>query len=533
MHTCIVSCCLHIAQPAQHHDDNIIMHTGANTALHHAVWWNAWLYSGSDSLWAGLIKELHCAVEDHYGPHYKHAERHAQAVHLVLEVVVIIAVVAGLQALWSPEEASRDSYNGSKTNQSSGNHTAAEVLGGELGGLLSLVVSAAAGIGSAGAILRTMWGYLHDTSHSSRVLETASSPTFRQKLGYMDLIKQELARIGKILEGDPEFPVPNLWHFLLPGLLPDDARDWMKKAWSDKRHHKCRLVIFVDDLDRCPPEKSVEVLEALQLLTEGTPFFIVLAIDPRIVVTAIESNNEGFYNRAGVNGLEYLDKIVQIPFSIPALVVEEKRQLLQGYLSPEEQVLEVRSLREVTHDLPSAWQLARREPRLQLVVEKLLHDQDEDGVRSWDQDHLLKETGYRRCVRIQPVCMCTWEPVDGVEFEAPCEHLPVLLTILAHTERCKRHHTGQSQSPDVQDLSSVQEHAAKFGLRGKFGKLRSGAHLDYATCKIKELIDEGIILPTASTWRSLANDPLQFSVLSRRNIDSEVRTSDIQRAGQR
>ena len=54
---------------------------------------------------------------------------------------------------------------------------------------------------------------------------------------------------------------------------------------------KCRLVIFVDDLDRCPPEKCVEVLQSLVLLTEGTPFVIFLAIDPRIVVTAIEVDN--------------------------------------------------------------------------------------------------------------------------------------------------------------------------------------------------------------------------------------------------
>ena len=42
----------------------------------------------------------------------------------------------------------------------------------------------------------------------------------------------------------------------------------------------------MDDLDRCPPDKSVEVLQALQLLTEGTPFIIYLAIDPRIVLVA-------------------------------------------------------------------------------------------------------------------------------------------------------------------------------------------------------------------------------------------------------
>eukprot|EP00964_Phaeocystis_antarctica_P082729 scaffold51947_cov63-Phaeocystis_antarctica.AAC.2 len=37
---------------------------------YHYVWWNAWLYSGSDNLWAGLIKALHEAIEQRYGAPY-------------------------------------------------------------------------------------------------------------------------------------------------------------------------------------------------------------------------------------------------------------------------------------------------------------------------------------------------------------------------------------------------------------------------------------------------------------------------------
>ena len=37
---------------------------------YHYIWWNAWLYSGSDNLWAGLIKALHEAVEERYGAPY-------------------------------------------------------------------------------------------------------------------------------------------------------------------------------------------------------------------------------------------------------------------------------------------------------------------------------------------------------------------------------------------------------------------------------------------------------------------------------
>ena len=78
----------------------------------------------------------------------------------------------------------------------------------------------------------------------------------------------------------------------------------------------------------------MEVLQSLVLLTEGTPFIIFLAIDQRVVVTAIENSGEGLYNDAGVNGHENLDKIVQIPFVIPQLADDEKAKLCKGYLKP-------------------------------------------------------------------------------------------------------------------------------------------------------------------------------------------------------
>ena len=41
-------------------------------------------------------------------------------------------------------------------------------------------------------------------------------------------------------------------------------------------------------------------MQSIVLLTEGTPFVLFLAIDPRIVVTAIEVNN-GEYMRVAKN----------------------------------------------------------------------------------------------------------------------------------------------------------------------------------------------------------------------------------------
>ena len=62
----------------------------------------------------------------------------------------------------------------------------------------------------------------------------------------------------------------------------------------------------IDDLDRCKPDKVVEVLESLVLLTANTPFVIVLAVDPSVIVQAVETVTKGVFGDAGVNGHEYL-----------------------------------------------------------------------------------------------------------------------------------------------------------------------------------------------------------------------------------
>lgn len=78
-----------------------------------------------------------------------------------------------------------------------------------------------------------------------------------------------------------------------------------------------RIAVFIDDLDRCSPDRVVEVLEAINLLLAFKEFIVFLAVDTRVVVSIIESSYDGTLKHAGISGYEYLDKIVQIPFTIP------------------------------------------------------------------------------------------------------------------------------------------------------------------------------------------------------------------------
>ncbi len=95
-----------------------------------------------------------------------------------------------------------------------------------------------------------------------------------------------------------------------------------------------RLVVFVDDLDRCLPEKAVQVLEALKLFlhVQGTVF--VLGMDPEVVRRGIEVHY-GFHQRgksdAGlpITGERYLQKLVQVTFNLPTLDQRAREEFVQ------------------------------------------------------------------------------------------------------------------------------------------------------------------------------------------------------------
>jgi Cdc6-like AAA superfamily ATPase len=92
---------------------------------------------------------------------------------------------------------------------------------------------------------------------------------------------------------------------------------------------KDRIVVMIDDLDRCEPAKSVEVLQAVNLLLNFQYFIVFLGIDARITTRAIEETYKNIFSAAGASGYEYLDKIIQIPFRIPPPRTAEVESFLE------------------------------------------------------------------------------------------------------------------------------------------------------------------------------------------------------------
>jgi len=84
-----------------------------------------------------------------------------------------------------------------------------------------------------------------------------------------------------------------------------------------------RLVVFIDELDRCNPDTILETLEAIRLFlfAKGTSF--IIGADERQVMYAVRKKFPEIKGNKIDIGKEYLEKIIQYPVKIPQLGVRE------------------------------------------------------------------------------------------------------------------------------------------------------------------------------------------------------------------
>jgi uncharacterized protein YjbI with pentapeptide repeats len=91
--------------------------------------------------------------------------------------------------------------------------------------------------------------------------------------------------------------------------LADTVEDFRKER-KDKR----RIVIFIDDLDRCTPPKALELLESVKTFFDIEGIVYVIGIEPKSIDSIIKSK---YGENTKINGMDYLQKMVQLPFQIP------------------------------------------------------------------------------------------------------------------------------------------------------------------------------------------------------------------------
>ena len=89
------------------------------------------------------------------------------------------------------------------------------------------------------------------------------------------------------------------------------------------------LVVFIDDLDRCSDKSVVDILTAVKLYLTVPRCVFVIGYD-RMAVDELIHRRTG--QPAMVKGSMYLEKMIQVPFSIPQAEPQAARVCLREYL---------------------------------------------------------------------------------------------------------------------------------------------------------------------------------------------------------
>jgi len=90
-----------------------------------------------------------------------------------------------------------------------------------------------------------------------------------------------------------------------------------------------RCVVFVDDLDRCLPTGTLDVLESMKLFFDLPGFVFVVGMDEAVIDQAIRvrlDTSAALPN--GRPGREYAKKVFQIPYTMPVMLPQQLDDLL-------------------------------------------------------------------------------------------------------------------------------------------------------------------------------------------------------------
>jgi len=99
-----------------------------------------------------------------------------------------------------------------------------------------------------------------------------------------------------------------------------------------------RVVIFVDDLDRCMPDVALDTLEAIKTFLRDTPCIFMVAADETLIGQGLRMRlrtlNESGQTSVNVEeflttkGREYFEKIIQLPVHLPRPAREEIQRFI-------------------------------------------------------------------------------------------------------------------------------------------------------------------------------------------------------------
>jgi formylglycine-generating enzyme required for sulfatase activity len=147
---------------------------------------------------------------------------------------------------------------------------------------------------------------------------------------------------GKAADREEKLSEPERLSATLISLYYDVITE-LKEAVDEKEF---RIIVFVDDLDRCLPEKAVELLESIKLFLDLAGYVFILGVDRDVIERGIayryrfyeqadRNQGEAKLRREGkriISPEEYLDKMIQVPLDLPPIEPTKRRHYVESLL---------------------------------------------------------------------------------------------------------------------------------------------------------------------------------------------------------
>lgn len=280
-------------------------HPVAGDGWRPTVWFNPWMYQNGEQVWAGLAHE----IIDQITSRLPRAER--ERFWLSLNLARVDKEAVRRRMYWMATTRLAPVALGLAAT---GLLTVASFA---MEGLLPGLEGTAAAVASAGSLGSIAAGAMRLTRFFSEAAEGAFSSLIRPP----DPLGRALG-VGPTLPEDGYRDRTGFLH-----LVQTDMRRVLDLVATPRRP----LVVFVDDLDRCSPGTVAKVIEAINLFLAGEfpNCVFVLAMEPDVVAAHVEMAYRELMDAMPDDGSarlgwRFLEKIVQLPLSVPLLDDEER-----------------------------------------------------------------------------------------------------------------------------------------------------------------------------------------------------------------
>ncbi|WP_019601994.1 P-loop NTPase fold protein [Teredinibacter turnerae] len=162
--------------------------------------------------------------------------------------------------------------------------------------------------------LNAHYGRAGEEAFASFVFSRAASADYQNELGILNTVRRDFSRLDELLREQETNDLPKL----------------------------NRIVLYIDDLDRCEPRLVVDVLQAIHLMLAFPLFMVVVGVDARWLGRALKQRypflhhesdaDTGHTEAHQASTHDYLEKIFQIPFWLKPLDENATAGFLRGLL---------------------------------------------------------------------------------------------------------------------------------------------------------------------------------------------------------